>query len=322
MGQPSIKPLPTTLSLDGLTAIVTGANVGLGLETSRQLLSLHLSHLIVAVRTQSKGDIAASELRQKYPDARIDVRQLDLDDYISIRAFVQQIRDEVKELDIVVLNAGLSLMDYQTAATGHERVMQVNYYGNFLLAFGLLSLLETTSVRRGTPSRLTIVGSIGHHMHSLSWTPLEKQESIIAHFDDKKKFARFQRYNDSKLLVAAFVQQLADKVDPTHVIVNNVCPGFVASTNLDMNLPWLVRSGSSLARKVVGRTLEQGGRAIVWATVGQGPDSHGAFLNHNNISSPARILAQPEGKQLKEKLWQETINELATIDLDVTKVVA
>lgn len=60
-------PLPTDLRVTNQTAIITGSNGGLGLAASRQPLKLGLSHLIMAVRSQAKGDVAATQLRKEFP---------------------------------------------------------------------------------------------------------------------------------------------------------------------------------------------------------------------------------------------------------------
>ena len=72
--RPNPKPAHLAqLSVSGRTAVVTGGNAGIGLGCSRILLSLGLSHLMLAVRTPQKGEDAAKPLRQRYPKAKIDV---------------------------------------------------------------------------------------------------------------------------------------------------------------------------------------------------------------------------------------------------------
>jgi FlaA1/EpsC-like NDP-sugar epimerase len=84
------KPLPAGIKLTDQVAIVTGSNVGLGLEASRQLLQLELRHLVMGVRSQTKGDAAAAELRTTFPSATISVWLLDLESYDSVRAFADK----------------------------------------------------------------------------------------------------------------------------------------------------------------------------------------------------------------------------------------
>ena len=90
-------------NLTGKVAIVTGANQGLGLEASSQLLSFNLSRLIVAVRSVDKGEAAANVLREKHPKAIIDVFELEMSSYDSIRAFARRV-EQLERTDIVILS--------------------------------------------------------------------------------------------------------------------------------------------------------------------------------------------------------------------------
>src|ERR1700754_3901021 len=87
---PNSKPRMDSISVAHKTAIITGGNTGIGLECGKILLSRQLSHLILAVRTPSKGEEAAAPLRTLYPKAKIDVWHLDMNSYESIRDFAQK----------------------------------------------------------------------------------------------------------------------------------------------------------------------------------------------------------------------------------------
>ena len=118
--------LPDNLDLSSQVAIITGANAGLGFESAKQLLALNLSHLILAVRTTSKGEQAARQLRQLSPKAKIEVWGLDMCSYASIQAFAGLVGRELTRLDIALLNAGLAKAAFEVVReTGHEETMQV-----------------------------------------------------------------------------------------------------------------------------------------------------------------------------------------------------
>lgn len=114
--QPPVTPTPTGINLQGKTAIITGANTGLGYETARQLLALNLSTVILAVRNISKGEtaknalVADSAVKTHNPDAVIKVVQLDMDDYASVKTFASKVKAEVPALHLLLLNAGNGLL--------------------------------------------------------------------------------------------------------------------------------------------------------------------------------------------------------------------
>ena len=130
MGQPTIPPTPSGTDLSNKTVIVTGGNAGMGYEAARQLLVLHASRVIVAVRSAVKGEEAVAslkldpEVKKHNPTATIEAFVLDLDDYKSGLSFAQKVKQEVNELDILLCNGGVNIMKYQKSVAGHERVMQ------------------------------------------------------------------------------------------------------------------------------------------------------------------------------------------------------
>ena len=292
--QAPIGPTPEGTTVAGKTIIITGANAGLGLETARQYLLLKASRIILAVRSVNKGNDAIRlltsdpQVKAANPNASLNVMQVDLDDTDSVYDFAQKVKRELDTLDILLLNGGLNVMSYQTSASGHERVMQVNYYSNALLALLLLPLLELTAVTRGQPSRLTFVGSVGMALHSLQKKPLLESETVTQRFDDKSKYVGFNRYSDSKLIIAAFTQELASHVSADKVIVNNLCPGMVA-TDLDKNLGFALKAMMTLVRKIRARSVETGARAYVYATAVAGKESHGAFISSNQITEYVQV---------------------------------
>lgn len=102
----------------------------MGYEAARQLLVLHASRVIVAVRSAVKGEEAVAslkldpEVKKHNPTATIEAFVLDLDDYKSGLSFAQKVKQEVNELDILLCNGGVNIMKYQKSVAGHERVMQ------------------------------------------------------------------------------------------------------------------------------------------------------------------------------------------------------
>jgi NAD(P)-dependent dehydrogenase (short-subunit alcohol dehydrogenase family) len=177
----------------------------------------------------------------------------------------------------------MNVMNYQLSKSGHERVIQVNYHSDVLLALELLPLLKSTATKRGQPSRLTFIGSGTHKVHTLNKTPLGKEESVAQHWDNKEKYHPLQRYSDSKLMVTAFTEELARHVDPSTVIINCVCPGMV-STGLDAHLPFWLKPIMWIWHFLVDRTPEVGARTYVYATSVVGVESHGKWLQHNLIT--------------------------------------
>ena len=112
--------------MEGKRAIVTGSNVGLGLETSRQLLDLGVK-VILAVRDESKGQKACQQLSdgRHLSSNSIEVCKLDLSSYDATIKFANRARD-LQSLDIAVFNAGVYNVHESFSSTGYEESMQIN----------------------------------------------------------------------------------------------------------------------------------------------------------------------------------------------------
>ena len=147
--------------MDGLVALVTGANSGLGLEVSRQLLRANAT-VVLACRDVDKCEAAAQTLRAEVATisavaARPDVRvvHVDLSDLRQVGRAAQTLDAELGALDLLVANAGVAAQFPLALTTdGVEQTFQSNYLGHFALVTRLLPLLERSSQRRGVPSRV------------------------------------------------------------------------------------------------------------------------------------------------------------------------
>ncbi|KAM0260404.1 hypothetical protein ACHAQJ_002806 [Trichoderma viride] len=319
MGQPHIPPTPSEVSLSGKTIIITGGNSGLGYEAARQFLTLGASRVILACRSISKGQEAASALRDdpavknSNPDALVEVYELDLDDYESGLRFSNKVKNEVRELDILLNNGGQVVLGYEKSKNNHERNMQVNCYTHLLICLELFPLLRSTAAARGLPTRITFTGSATQiNQNTLEKKPVSPESTVLGHFDDEANFNKLFRYADTKTVVNAYVRRLA-ALAPSEVIVNNPCPGLV-QTGLDKNLPFYLRLPMGVARRFMGRTVEEGARTLIYASVIAGPDTNGKFLQSNRVDPGAAFLNKPEGEEFIDKLWKESVQDVAAVD--------
>jgi NAD(P)-dependent dehydrogenase (short-subunit alcohol dehydrogenase family) len=269
------KPLPTGTRLDGNVAIVTGSNVGLGLSVSRQLLGLGLSHLVMAVRSRTKGEAAAAELREKFPNATISVWIIDMESYDSIRAFAEQC-EALPRIDIAILNAGLIQSEYVLVpSTDYEVTLQVNYLSTAFLAIMLLPKLKDSKIHGSPrPPILSIVGS--DMMYDAKF---KTAGPILAQFQDRKSFSAVSSYGKSKLLQMFFVSKLADFVSSDDVLVNVSNPGMTAGTAFFQGQPAVVRKIMGVAQWIFARSVDVGATMYLDAALAQGSKSHGSFTS-------------------------------------------
>ncbi|KAH8664654.1 hypothetical protein BX600DRAFT_498400 [Xylariales sp. PMI_506] len=305
------KPLPLGTTLEGQTMIVTGSNGGIGLEACRQFLALKLSRLILAVRSSEKGEAAAAGLRKQFPKTDVQLWKLDMADYTSITAFAKRCDVELDRVDAIILNAGLINELYTVVeSTGHEEVVQVNYLSTMLLAVLVLPVLKKKKPSSSKPSTLCIVSSDAAY-----GAPVNKNGPILSYFDDRNNFTPMGQYSSSKLLQVLFITKLATLVSSDDVVLNMVNPGFTANTSLGEEFSsMLTRLIFTLLRFLLGRSTETGASTLVDAVVSRAQESHGSFLSDWAIKPYPSILYTPEGAEIRERLWEETLEELSFAD--------
>ena len=142
----------------GRTAVVTGANGGLGLETARQLAAKG-AHVVMAVRNQEKAEAALRDIRTSAPDASLELVALDLASQASVRAAAEQITARHKNIDLLINNAGVMGIPETRTADGFEMQFGVDHLGHWTLTALLLPALLRTS-----GARIVTVTSTAHHM--------------------------------------------------------------------------------------------------------------------------------------------------------------
>jgi NAD(P)-dependent dehydrogenase (short-subunit alcohol dehydrogenase family) len=204
--------------LTGKTAVVTGANSGLGYETAIAL-ARHGAHVVMACRDEGRGTAAIERLRSEAPKASVELTLLDLADLASVRKFAEGYAGERKDLDILVNNAGVMALDERRqTADGFEMQLGTNHLGHFALTGLLLSQLQA-----GTGGRVVNVTSFGHKVGKMNFDDLQWERS----------YRKWLAYGRSKLanLLFTFEFDRRARAAGSNVIAAVAHPGY-ANTNL------------------------------------------------------------------------------------------
>lgn len=143
--------------LNGRTAIVTGANGGLGLETARDLAGAG-AHVVMAARNQEKARAAADDIRTTHPDASLEIVELDLGSLAAVKEAADTILASHPTIDILVNNAGLMALPEMQTADGFEMQFGVNHLGHWALTAHLMP-----SILAADAARVVTVTSTAHH---------------------------------------------------------------------------------------------------------------------------------------------------------------
>ncbi|MFI5959357.1 SDR family NAD(P)-dependent oxidoreductase [Cryptosporangium sp. NPDC051539] len=205
----------------GRTAVVTGANTGLGFETARALAE-HGARVVLAVRNTEKGKQAAAKMH-----GDVTVQELDLTSLASVRDAAAALRAGHEQIDLLVNNAGVMYTPQQTTRDGFEMQFGTNHLGHFALTGLLLDRLLPVP-----GSRVVTVSSVGHRIRA----------SI--HFDDlqlTRSYGRITAYGQSKLANLMFTYELQRRLAPHGTTAAVAAHPGMSDTELIRNSPAVVR---------------------------------------------------------------------------------
>ena len=272
------------------TAIITGANKGIGLAVAQDLITKNYQ-VILACRDTAKGKMA-----EKFLGSNAIFLELDLSKPSSINQFVNQINSDYSEIDVLYNNAGLIYRDFELTEEGYESMIAVNYFGSFRLA---LMLLENLHRRSG---RIVQVTSFSMYLaRTFNLSGLHSRDS----------FSSSSRYNFTNLLRSMFAVELDNKLKKTSISVSAVHPGVTKSRQ---SRPYQVKKikksfytyfstniNTGIAPILRGIEEVNVSSDLVFAPKIFGIYGEPALMRHNKLVY---------NQELRDKLWSYTANEL------------
>ena len=208
--------------LTGRTALVTGANSGLGFHTSLQLAT-HGARVLLAARDTTRGERALGKLTAAAPDASVELVRLDLADLDSVREATDEVATRCERLDILVNNAGIMAPPYRQTLDGFESQFGTNHLGHFALSGLLLPLLLAAPA-----ARVVTVSSLAHQGGGIGFDDLQSTRA----YDPMRAYAQ------SKLANLLFAAELDNRARAAGVDLTSVAahPG-LAATKLMQSRP-------------------------------------------------------------------------------------
>lgn len=193
----------------GRTAVVTGANSGLGYVTARELARKG-ARVVLACRSEARGRDAVERLRGEVPGVDVELGRLDLGDLASVREFAGSLPYE--RLDLLVNNAGVMAMPYGTTADGFETQFGVNHLGHFALT-GLLLPALLAAEERSSGVRVVTVSSMAHLLGNIEAGDLGNDGSNDGNdssaLNSERQYRRWSAYGRSKTANLLFTHELA-----------------------------------------------------------------------------------------------------------------
>ncbi|MEO6792735.1 MAG: SDR family NAD(P)-dependent oxidoreductase [Mycobacterium sp.] len=282
--QPGWAGDPAPGALRGRTAMVTGANSGIGTAIAAGLAGLG-AKVLMTVRNGERGERARDELVATYPDADLTVEVCDVANLGAVREFAAALSGRLSRLDVVVHNAGVLPATRTETDDGHELTLATHVLGPVLLTELLVPVLANSS-----DPRVILMSSGGMYTQAL---PVDDPEYRNGRYRGAKAYARTKR------MQVAFTPVLADRWAAQHISVSCMHPGWVDTPGVADALPLFRTLTGSLLR-----SPEQGADTAVWLAATRPTPLTGLFW-HDRRSRPEHYLpATRESDHDRRRLWQ------------------
>ncbi|MFI2235204.1 oxidoreductase [Streptomyces chrestomyceticus] len=293
----------------GRSAVVTGANSGIGYITAREL-ARRGARTVLACRNEARGQAALARLRSEVPAAEAEFRQLDLADLASVRAFAAGLDNfDGDRLDLLVNNAGVMALPHRRTADGFEMQFGTNHLGHFALTGLLLPKLLAT------PGARVVTVSSGFHM--LSNVDLDDLNS-------ERGYRRWIAYGRSKSANLLFVHELSRRLARagSQVLAVAAHPGY-ADTNLQTaGVRMEGRTGAervvALANRIIGQSAESGALPTLCAATAphMKPDAFlGPRTGLRGATAPSPRAPWTRNDETSARLWDAS-EELTGVRYD------
>jgi NAD(P)-dependent dehydrogenase (short-subunit alcohol dehydrogenase family) len=279
----------------GRTAVVTGANSGLGLATARELARAGAS-VTLACRSTDRGATAAREIEATVPGgAAVEVAALDLGSLASVQAFAERFLAAHEGLDLLINNAGVMAPPRRVTADGFELQLGTNYLGHFALTGRLLGAMQG----RGD-ARVVTLSSNAHKMGRIDFDDLQSE----------RHYRRWRAYGQSKLADLLFALELDRRLRADGSAVRSLAahPGYAATNLQSAAAPALDRLVMVVSNRLMAQSAEMGALPTLYAATQPGlqggtyvgPDGRGEFRGHPVPVSPNTAARD---RQTAARLW-------------------
>ena len=285
----------------GRTYVVTGANTGLGFETTKALASRG-ARVLMGCRSETRALQAMEDIRSAIPSADLEFVELDQSDLSSVRAAAEQITGEPR-IDVLINNAGIMVPPLEHTSDGFESQFGVNHIGTFALTVLLLDKLEETA-----GGRVVVTSSLAHKGAKIYFDDINAEHSYDAR----------ARYGQSKLANLLFMYELDRRLRSNGAKTTAVaCHPGIAETELFRTMPSWMKLVVPFVRPIFNSAAAGAWPTLLAAT---GPDVQGGGYygpsKRGETAGPAvtvRSTSDARSPDLARRLWDLSI-EMTGID--------
>ncbi|HXA53744.1 MAG TPA: oxidoreductase [Solirubrobacteraceae bacterium] len=301
----------------GRTAIVTGANSGLGLVCALEL-ARHGAHVVMACRNAEKGAAARAQIERAVPGAKVELEALDLGSLAAVGEFAERFLAAHDGLDLLLNNAGVMAPPRRVSADGYELQLATNVLGHFALTARLIGALEGRA-----DARVVTLSSNAHKMGRIAFDDLQSE----------RRYNRWRAYGQSKLGDLMFALELDRRLraagsTAAGSTVKSLAahPGYAATNLQSAAVPTVDRLVMVVTNALLAQSAEKGALPPLYAATAPGlegglyigPDGPAESFGHPRIVSPNRAAREEASAK---RLW-EVAEELTGVRFELAGAAA
>ncbi len=281
-------------NLQGKRAIVTGANSGVGFQTARELARAG-AEVVLACRSRERGEAAVAKIQAEQPQAQVRVGSLDTSSLSAVRDFAQSELAAGGPLDLLVNNAGISVVPRrEVTADGFEKQLATNYLGHFALTGHLLPLL----LRAAAP-RVVSVASNAHARTRFNFEDLQFERG----------YNPLKAYSQTKLAMLVYARELERQSEAHGAKLVSIAahPG-ISKTSIAKEAEGFLKFATKAYLALMGQDEAQGAFPLLYAATAPeaqpgsyyGPDGAG---ERKGFPVPAKVAPQAADPAAGPRLW-------------------
>ncbi|MEM9820066.1 MAG: SDR family oxidoreductase [Bacteroidota bacterium] len=279
--------------MENKTLLITGANVGIGLETAKNLARTGAT-IVMMARNKAKGEEAVKEVKTATGNAKVFLQMIDLASMQSVRKAAQELLDHHQRIDVLINNAGLIKMEKHLTEDGFDTIFGVNHLGPYLLTRLLLDRIQETAKREGSTRVLFVSSDLHKRVKGIDFEDLNWES---------RRFNGIKAYGESKQANIMTANEIARRYGAKGVFAHSIHPGPVR-TNIYRNgnirgyKLWVTK----LAYALVGISLAEGAATPTFlATSPEAIQTNGKYWIKSKI---AKTHLPKNEAAVAKKLWE------------------
>ncbi|XP_059047996.1 retinol dehydrogenase 11-like [Achroia grisella] len=295
----------TNAKSEGKVAIVTGGTSGLGMETAKYLASRG-AKVIITGRTKTKLDKAVDEINKYSTNKDIVGKQVDYGNLTSIRSFVTDTIATQPKLDILINNVGAIGIEDKLTQDNLNSMMQVNYFGAFLLTYLLFPLLKSSA-----PSRVINISSLASALGHVN----------PDHLNDVNVYSSFELYSNAKLANILFAVEMSKRTVGSGVSFYSLDPGLIQTDFFRYLDNEILKKILNSALHLIGQPTATAAKAPLYLAIDPELDKYNG--KHFRSCSEFYTNWYAKDEELNRRLWEkskELVKISAKEDWEIVKV--